>query len=189
MKILSKLLMFFLLLFCIILNSNAQDNAEILQVAERDIYKTLQNIPEGREKLYGFNNREEFEITEFGQVLRMYIYDNEEITATNTWRIPVMVKNEYRALASISYINQTLQIVDFGANVLAEDIQNLINQNTDKQFNSFLRVYELQADFLINPDNRTEFFALTSAQKIFKNKNTSQIYTIEEIINKINTNF
>lgn len=186
MKHLLKISTLFLFAFFVNFNSFSQEvnNENITEIAKKNIQKTLQKIPVGYEKNYGFNDRSEFEKVEIGQSLRMYIIDNKNLKTTNTWRVPIIIENKYCAFATVAYINNELQIVDFGATELAKDIQKTINENPKKQFDSFLRVHPIYSDFLINPNAKDEFIALTSAKRVFNSKK-SNIYKLEEVINKI----
>jgi hypothetical protein len=105
--------------------------------------------------------------------------------------LPITVDNQFRALATVEYINDTLHIVDFGSNVLAKEIQTVCNENKQLRFTGILRVYEIYSDFLmVNSKGQNQFIPLTSAKLFLKNninKPIQRYYNETQIINFLKT--
>ncbi|MDD5570355.1 MAG: hypothetical protein PHD97_04275 [Bacteroidales bacterium] len=202
----TKILLSILIAFGIIFISTAQkcaiNNAveqQIYKAANEQIQNFLNKIPENNEATYGFTNRNEFSKVTFGKIYHEYALNKNtqqnQLSATNNYRIPLIVDNEFRALITVFYDGSKFKLVDLGATVLAKDIENFEkNQNyiiTDK-FRIFLRIYEPNSDFIStinNPEqiNQCRFYPLLSARNILNEtaKNTGAFYTIEQIISII----
>ena len=139
------------------LSAAQPDNKDtILLAAKKELLETLNKIPIGKENLYGFNNRDEFNNASVGQLFKVYNINSKgsveslHLLTYNEYRLPVLVGNEYRALLTIALIDGEWQIVDFGAVNLAKDIGNYVNQiHPNKEDEGiFLRIYGINCDFI-----------------------------------------
>jgi hypothetical protein len=105
------------------------------------------------------------------------------------WRVPVIVNGEYRALLNVQKKDNEYKIADFGASVLAEDIQNVMNENKDKDVSGILRITAITSDFLIvRSGDKEEYLPLTSA-KMFINSREMELqksYSSSNLIELIN---
>jgi hypothetical protein len=124
-------------------------------------------IEKGTEQLYGFSNRDEFLKAEVGNPFNNYRFNGSELEKSTTISVPVLVADEYRALSSLDYINNTLHIVDFGATVLAKEIQLVQKQNMTLSFVGLLRIYRINSDFIIMSDNHENLFLPLTSAKIY----------------------
>lgn len=111
---------------------SAQDRmaleTEVRQEALSSAGAYLSLIPEGREKDYGFEQRSDFPNVKIENPYRIYymVPDNEhrlKLIDGNEWRVPLSVNGNYVALLTIQFISGKPVIVDFGANILAQKIQ------------------------------------------------------------------
>jgi len=172
-------------------NNNVQKkrNDEVVQITQKELPQILKKIPLGYEENYGFHNREELQNALAGKPFNCYSLIDNELKSTSTFRIPITVEQEFRALATVEYIKDTLHVVDFGANVLAKEIQAVCNENSNMVFLGILRIYSINSDFLVMTEGQQDFFIpLTSAKMYLKNNNFSSIekyYTKDQIINII----
>jgi hypothetical protein len=122
----------------------------------------LQKIPPGQENLYGFNNRNEFSLSELGNPYAVYtlssdffnhIESGNFLEHTGEWRVPVVVNNQDRALLTVIRENGNWKIVDFGASLLARELQKINQaQKSGNDDLKILRVFQLQSDFLLLDD-------------------------------------
>jgi hypothetical protein len=189
-----SLLLIFTLTYnsCIIKKNSFQktEKYRISQIAIKELPQVLEKIPVGFENSYGFENRDEFLNSKVGVPFKFYTFKNNKLSDTSPYSVPIIVNNEFRALATVEYINDTLHIVDFGSNGLAHEIQSVCKNNNQFNFIGILRVYEIFSDFLIisNKDEK-QFIPLTSAKLYLKsigNKNSDRNLSEYEIVNMIN---
>ena len=176
---------------CVTLNIDKSEYSIVKQIAKKELPMVLDKIPLGNELRYGFNNRNEFQLAEIGNPINYYSINNLELVKSPTITVPVIVNGEYKALASIDYVNDSLHIVDFGANELAKEIQIVQKENTNLSIVGLLRVYEISSDFVImSKNNGNLFIPLTSAKIYLQSLRLTKIekyYTqgqITEIIKK-----
>ncbi|MCX6283605.1 MAG: hypothetical protein NTW31_05150 [Bacteroidetes bacterium] len=125
--------------------SQAAETASILKAAKEQINSFIGDIPVNILPNYGFNNREEFKNVTFDAPFKVYTLKDSNIVFESSWRVPVVIDNEYRALLTVIQINGEYQVADFGARVLAGELF----AKKSVQTCGLLRVYELRSDFLI----------------------------------------
>lgn len=187
--------LFFLVIFfssCIVhRNNNVQKKRsdEVVQVTQKELPQILKKIPMGYEENYGFHNRDELQNALVGKPFSCYSLSENELKSTSAFRVPITVDQEFRALATVEYIKDTLHVVDFGANVLAKEIQAVCNENSNMVLQGILRIYSINSDFLVMTEGQQDIFIpLTSAKMYLKNNNfssTEKYYTKDQIINLI----
>jgi hypothetical protein len=148
-------------------NIQNSEFSSVEQTLRRDLPVILEKIPAGYELLYGFRNRDEFQKAEPGKPFNYFSYNGSGLEKSSTISVPVIVENEYRALASMDYIKDTLHIVDFGANGLAKEIQLVQNKNSSLFFVGLLRLYRISSDFAIMSQNQDYLFFPLSSAKIY----------------------
>ena len=173
--------------FLINKNYNFNKRDKILQTVQNELPQILEEIPFGKEELYGFRNRNEFLNTTVDEPFQFYTLTDNKLKNTSSYRVPIIVENEFRALATVEYIKDTLHIVDFGANILAKEIQGVCKENTKFKFIGILRIYNIHSDFLVMSNKQENLFIpLTSAKLYLYSVGISDIekyYTINQIIN------
>ncbi len=150
--------------------------------AQNNLLEMLSHIPVGQESLYGFNNREEFYKAQANEALKFVIYDDSLRQNTLSWRLPISVDGEYRALLTIEEHKGVLRLADFGAAVLAKDIQEHRSANVDCI--GILRAYHFGGDFLIVLKQGQELYLpLTSACRSIASKRLKRkpYYDIKEL--------
>jgi len=182
------LLVLFLLIFSqASIGQNAISDVKLF--AERNLQSVLEKIPINDEVSFGFNNREEFKQAEIGEALEFIWYSETTDNSNKMWRVPVIVNGEYRALLNVQKKDNEYKIADFGASVLAEDIQNVMNENKDKNVSGILRLTAITSDFLIvRSGDKEEYLPLTSA-KMFINSREMELqksYSSSNLIELIN---
>ena len=169
------------------IGQNAISDVKIF--AERNLQSVLEKIPNNDEVSFGFNNREEFKQAELGSALEFIWYSETTDNSNKLWRIPVIVNGEYRALLNVQKKDNEYKIADFGASVLAKDIQNVMNENKDKDVSGILRLTAITSDFLIVISvDKEEYLPLTSA-KMFINSREMELqktYSPSDLIELLN---
>ena len=137
-----------------------------IHLVEDSMKSFLRNIPSDIIKSYGIKDVIEIDNASTGNPIAVYSITNDSIIFTNSWRVPLIINNEHRALFTvIRGIDNESKIVDFGATLLAQTIferTNIIG-NTNN-FRGMLRVYELKKDFLFYRDDKTgklEFYQIS----------------------------
>ena len=179
-------------------------DTEVLNSASKDLFFYLEKIPIGHENNYGFHNREEFKLAKLGKPFQMYTIDSQFLISSaktskevfiplNEWRVPVVVKERYRALLTVSYHKKILKIVAFGASNLAAELENIeqkkisiiLKQSKFKRL--ILRVYQLHSDFVLLTDNNPNLniyniFPLESASR-FLNLKQKELGSSKTLIN------
>jgi len=150
----------------------------ILRTAKNQIHLLIDNIPEANLNDYGFNNKAEFEKISFAPLIKIYTLKDTSIIFTNTWRVPVVVDNEYRSLLTIINEDGVYKAVNYGASILAKAF---LAKKTNQTI-GLLRVYELKSDFLmeVNTQNQLKFVPIENAN--------SNLYDLTDIINLIKNN-
>jgi len=144
--------------------SKSNEKAKLNTFVKENISSVLNKIPQNKEQQFGFNNREEFDIATIGDALQLIHYGDTLNGENYIWRVPILVNGEYRALLTIYQDSNGYKIADFGAAVLAKDIQQKINQNPNRIIYGILRIHSISGDFLIvKGDNIDRYIPLTSA--------------------------
>lgn len=162
------------------------ENKQIFLFIKENISNTLNKIPENQEKSFGFNNRTEFESVTIGNAIQLYTISDSIINKHPIWRVPIIVNGEYRALVTVHKDNNNYKTGDFGATVLANDIQQKIIKNPDKVILGIFRIYAINSDFLIVKNEKENIYIpLTSAEIYLASKKTKEksYYTLTEINN------
>jgi len=190
MRIIKKFV-FGLLLICysqVLIGQKAIDS-NVKLFAERNLQLVLEKIPANDEISFGFNNREEFKIAVLGEPLEFIWYASTNDTSSKVWRVPIVVNGEYRALLNVQKVKNNYKVTDFGASVLAVDIQKAINENTDKKINGILRFATITSDFLIvSKGEREEYLPLTSTKMFINSRNLElqTTYSPSDLIELLN---
>jgi hypothetical protein len=163
--------------------------SDVKLFAERNLQSVLEKIPINDEVSFGFNSREEFKQAELGEALEFIWFSETTDNSNKMWRVPVIVNGVYRALLNVQKKDNEYKIADFGASVLAEDIQNVMNENKDKDVSGILRITAITSDFLIvRSGDKEEYLPLTSA-KMFINSREMELqksYSSSNLIELIN---
>jgi len=180
------LLIFSVFTSCLTVKKNNKNFNEITLTAQKELSQTLKKIPVGYEDLYGFRNKSEIENAEIGNPFEFYKLENEELKKTSSFRVPIIVDGEFRALATIEYIGDTYHIVDFGSTVLANEIQKVCRENPKMSFAGILRLYDIFSDFMVMSKKQDYIFVpLTSAKIYLKTigiSNPESCYSKNQII-------
>lgn len=158
----------------------------------RPAYKSfLEQIPAGEEKEYGFDDRNQINYAQLGEIFQTKTIRNDSIITVNEYRIMVYADHIAKGLLTVKKDKNGYSIVGFGANGIAADIQNQLK--SQKILNPelvFIRIYSKQSDFLALKtkdiaDRDATFYPLTSAQLALtgRNERLSPNYTLSDIIN------
>ncbi len=166
-------------------NVRQREKNEVVKITQKELPKILEKIPLNYEENYGFHSREEFQNALAGTPFNCYTLMDNELKNSPTYRVPIAVDQEFRALVTVEYINDTYHVVDFGANVLAKEIQMVCNENPNMVFLGILRIYSINSDFLVMKKDQQEVLVpLTSAKMFLKSKNILNIdnyYTKDQV--------
>jgi hypothetical protein len=117
----------------------------VLKAAAGQIGHFTKDVPEGLLPDYGFSGRDELKRITFGAPVAVYTLKDSAVVFTDTWRVPVMIGQEYRSLLTVVLEKGALKAVDFGAVELAQAIR----KNRTAKTTGMLRVYEIRKDFLM----------------------------------------
>ena len=140
-------------------------NPEIVIAAENQMESFLKTIPANLWQNYGLKNQEELDAVNVGSPLAVYHIRDGELVFGNSWRVPIIVDDNYVALFTVVEETEgSYKIVDFGASVLAAEIDQ-VAKTIDVI--GILRVYELREDFLmaINSSGLEEFVSISRQGK------------------------
>jgi hypothetical protein len=153
--------------------SQANEQSELSRVdefAQENLSNVLAKIPKSQLKEFGFNNADELKIAQIAKALYFSIF--EDTRNIRVWRVPITVNGEYRALLNINENNGVYNIADFGANMLAKEMQQTIISHQDINFEGLLRSYQNGSDFMIgtNDNGLKVYIPLGSAIKSFAEK-------------------
>lgn len=186
-----------LVLFCLLFFSfsglsqrTSNEKANLNAFVKENISIVLNKIPQNKEHQFGFNNREEFDVATIGDALQLIHYGDTLNGENYIWRVPIIVNGEYRALLTIYQDSSSFKIADFGAAVLAKDIQQKINQNPNLFVSGILRIHSISGDFLIVKSDKTEIYIpLTSAIHYISSKGieVKSYYNLADIKKLIKT--
>lgn len=158
------------------------ENKYLIKAASEQIDYLIQEIPENELIKYGFNSLDELGKISFDKPIKVYRLSDDKIEFTLTWRIPIVVQNEYRALLTVVKENDKYRAVQLGATQLAEMLYGT------KHITSLglLRVYELKRDFIIDATDGVEKDQL---RFIMIDKCKAKSYNIDEIFQLINNTY
>lgn len=148
-----------------------------IEVIDGYIMPFLEDIPDDILPDYGIKNRDEIRKSTIGRPIAVYTLEQGALSFTDTWRIPLIVDDEYRALFTVfKSCNNEYKIVEFGAVLLAEEFFEFEKEH---DFSAMLRVYELRKDFFISSKRAGEylFYPVPSSKE--------KGYRMDEIIEMI----
>lgn len=145
----------FMMFFTYSLSSQIQivNIIEPQKMVEATMKPYLKAIPINLLSLYGISDTLEIQKAEVGTPIPVYYIDHDTLQFSNTWRVPLIINNQYRSLFTVLFDREAYLIVDFGAVILAQDIQNYIEKTP---ILGLLRVYPLQRDYFISENNKKE---------------------------------
>jgi len=121
------------------------EKEKVLNTAKDQIMNFVKDLPDEGLADYGFLNKKEFGKIKFDDPIPVYTIEDSTIVFTYTWRVPVVIDNEYRSLLTVVNENGVFKATDFGACGLAKAYET---GKTPKTF-GMLRVYETKQDFLM----------------------------------------
>lgn len=117
-------------------NIERSDSLFFHKAIQAGIEKYINEIPIGKEKDFGFNNRGEFKEVIVGEPLQNYNFRDYSFSDTSkmnlfeaikTWSVPLIVNNKYRCFVDIDLTNEGYKAVGFGLPILAADIDDYEN--------------------------------------------------------------
>jgi len=125
----------------------------IKKAAENQVQSFLNLIPQGQERDYGFNSRQDFQKVTIGEPYQVYYVEKNtentlKFTTVNEWRVPLLVNGVSVALVTVNVVNNQSNIVDFGASVLAKKLQAFEKAFTGKNERILIRNTYLRQDFI-----------------------------------------
>ncbi len=180
-----------LMLLLLVVSSNAQNNIDLIDNCKLEITEfnsqiklglsnLTKDIPDDYIENYGFYSKSEIENAEIGDAIPVFSAKGNELIFTSTWRIPIIVGGNYRALLTVELSDKNeYKIVDFGAHVLAQEIQK---KSQGYPFLGLLRSFKIQSDFVIVKDKEEglEYIRVKSEEV--------NLLTFEEVLELIGAN-
>ena len=129
----------------------------VLDAADLGLVNWLEKIPAGGEKGYGFHSRSDFARATLGTPVRMVTIDPQDVdsgtmTKMMTWRVPILLDGEYRALLTVIRQDDTYRTVSLGAAVLATEMGQFKREGVgagSDQETYLLRIHRLSSDFIV----------------------------------------
>ena len=157
MKIFKTLSFLFLnlMLFSFSLSSQIQivNIIEPQKMVEETMKPFLKAIPSNLLPIYGISDTLEIQNAQVGTPIPVYYIDHDTLQFSNTWRVPLIINDQFRSLFTVYFDRDAYLIVDFGAVVLAQDIQKYISSTP---IVGLLRVFPLQRDYFISETKSKE---------------------------------
>lgn len=155
MSILKSLFVVFMMLFSFSLSSQIQqvNIIEPQKMVEETMKPFLKAIPVNLLPIYGISDTLEIQNAQVGTPIPVYYIDHDTLQFSNTWRVPLIINNQFRSLFTVFFEHESYVIVDFGAVVLAQDIENYISSTP---IIGLLRVFPLQRDYFITESSSKE---------------------------------
>lgn len=168
----------------------AAENESIAVVAQRELPGFLAKIPAGMEANYGFTDRAEFARAKVGRPMPVYtvppVADEgaggsdtsaEHPIPAGTWRVPVMVGPDVRALLTVEAQDGKMRVVDLGASSLAKEVDAFDKAHPGKH-RGLLRLEKFRCDYMMLGDSGAalengEYHPLRSARMVFSDDSSS----------------
>jgi hypothetical protein len=153
-----RLLLYLSLLIGTSLSAQHQDAVSrksanlVKEAASENASHFFQLIPQGQERDYGFENRSDFSRIKVEEPFQMYYMNYKEnklgFIEGNEWRVPVSVNGKYIALLTVIFDQGKAEVVDFGANVLAQKLQESQQQLAAGSDHILIRNTYLSRDYV-----------------------------------------
>ena len=123
------------------------------KAAQAQLLEWLNSIPAGQERPLGFFSREEYAEATLGTPYEMFSAGaGGSIEPLDVWRVPVLVRGEFRALLDVTKSGNDYVVSGIGAAVLANELgkveQSKGGVGTPAQ-RSILRAFKQNADFVV----------------------------------------
>lgn len=154
---------------------------QVRSAAGARLLEFLNRIPAGQEAAYGFRSRNEFLEAGVGEPYQMFTLESRDDASgcnyawkpLNEWRVPVRVRGECRALLTVTRTDDQWRTVDFGASVLARELDECEQRHARSpraMHRGILRIFESSCDFLLMYDqsasaDETNVIPLESARR------------------------
>ena len=123
------------------------------KMVEETMKPFLKAIPSNLLPIYGISDTLEIQNAQVGTPIPVYYIDHDTLQFSNTWRVPLIINDQFRSLFTVYFDRDAYLIVDFGAVVLAQDIQKYISSTP---IVGLLRVFPLQRDYFISETKSKE---------------------------------
>ncbi len=185
-------------------NSYAQsdDLQNVIAAANSGLQEWLQKIPEGKESLYGFRNRNDFATATIGRpyeikTLNSLFFSDAKLTeknyliSTGEWRVPILVNGEYHSLLTIGKMNDRWVAVGLGAAGLAQELGAFEkNYPSFNQKGILLRVHQLKCDFILFALNNSQSFNTvyplkSAAMAMYESMKTNSSFPLSQALSLI----
>ncbi len=168
-------------------SSFGQESEELVIEPEQSIVSEgltslLDMIPEGKETNYGFESRSDYSKIKVGDPMYIYTLPEDSIVEqkgnvkikfeiTNEWFLPLYVDNKMICFLFLKKKGNKQEVVGFGANYLANDLndeEELLKNKEEK--NGLLLIPSLGGKFLVKGKKDLEFYPLGVTKCKFKTK-------------------
>lgn len=179
-----QFLVFIFFLSIGLFSQNKDLNLSVKNEASLKAASFLNLIPVGKEKEYGFNNRDfsKIKIEEPYKIYYLTYKDNKLwFISGNEWRVPISVDGQYSTLLTIQINNGKPEVVDLGGALLARKLQEFKSNITEtNQQQVIIRNTFLKKDY-IAPQFSSLYFENTNPDLFEINTNAAQfVYQINE---------
>lgn len=169
------------------ISSFSQESEELVIVPEQSIVSDglamlLDMIPEGKEINYGFASKSDYTKIKIGDPMYIYTLPEDSIVeqkgdikikfqVTNEWFLPLYVDNRIICFLFLKKKGGQQEVVGFGANYLANDLndeEELLKNKEEK--NGLLVIPSIGSKFLVKSRKDLEFYPLGVTKCKFKTK-------------------
>ena len=155
----------------------AGNEKDMIQAVAGSMKAFLQEIPQDVLPNYGIRNPQEIDKASAGDPVRAYMPENGQLKFTGTWRVPLVISKEYRALFTVVYDPaRGYVIVDFGATVLAAE---MYRKKLSSGISGILRVYERSRDFFMSENTKGEVMYTPVPNP------ENKVYSFDEVIHLV----
>jgi hypothetical protein len=126
------------------------DLQAMTQYANTNLTDILNNIPNGEEERYGFQNRDELSQAALGIPYQEYDIDKEE--PTGYWRVPVTIDGENRTLLRLKDSAEGWVFSGLGGTELARNLDdheaNMVSQGKNPSTGRIVRDFSMRCDYV-----------------------------------------
>jgi hypothetical protein len=133
---------------------DAPAQARIVDVAADGAAGWLAKIPWGSERGFGFDSRDELDRARVATPVRMATVSERTgaIELMETWRVPVVVDGEARALLTVERRGGQSRVVDLGAAALALELDDMARRHRVEETGArlvLLRLFRERSDLVV----------------------------------------
>jgi len=181
-------------------------NGQLRSIAEKSLQKYILKVPDGHESRFGFKSKTELSKATIGSPFHVVTSNlsaetenSERFIPTCQLMFPVVVDGSFRSLITVARVSTGWKAVEFGNASLAKELsskENTLKFMSDIRPTKLLRLFGLQADFILLEGNSSEpekweILPLNSAKRALDLSDTSisDKFTFDSILPEVRKKF